>query len=335
MQTSPDLARYVRDALQEGRSGSQIRSALEAAGWTSTETDAALAGWMATADSGPVPRPVRSNAARDALFYALLFVVFGMVAGNVLALLFGQINYWIPEPGDWRRYASANGMRWSMAALIVFAPTFFFIDRSDRRATQADPARTHGTARRWLSALAMLIAVTTLLGDALYLIYTWLDGQLTARFLAKSATVAGIAVIVLAYFREDRTMPFLRVPLPASGLLMALAALSLGLSLWTIGGPAQGQVERRDSLRIKDMRTLSHDIANCTTIDRDNLPEQLDPMDCARNPARLTGFAQEVTYTRIAKTEFELCVGLEFPPRARDYGLRVDANTACISRMAR
>ena len=87
------------------------------------------------------------TAARDALFYALLFVTFGMVAGNVLALLFGQIEHRLPDPDRAVRYA-VSGLRWSIAALVVFTPTFWLLDRADARAVRADPSRLTGTIRR-------------------------------------------------------------------------------------------------------------------------------------------------------------------------------------------
>lgn len=332
MHVPPDLSDFVRDALNAGRSADDIRRSLTSADWTDTEINAALAGWQYQDGAGAVPRPIRSTAARDALFYCLLFVVFGMVVGSTLTLLFAQINIWLPEPGAAEAYGRLSGLRWSMAALLVFVPVFWVLDRKDRRATAADPARWHGTVRRWLSALAMLVATITLLGDALFLIYSWLDGQITLRFLVKSATVAVIAGVVLAYFGETRTLPKAPIPLPAGWVLIGLAALSLGLAFWRVGGPAQGQMEQRDQWRISDLRTLANDVVQCPEIDRSNLPVELDPMTCARAPARLTGFASDITYARTSSTAFSLCVEVEYPDAIPGYDLRLNDNTACIDR---
>lgn len=332
MQRAPELSTYIRDALQSGQSKDDIAKALRAADWTETEIDAALAGWLHQDGKQAVPRPMRSTAARDALFYSLLFVVFGMVVGSTLILLFAQINIWLPEPGEPAAYGRLSGLRWSMAALIVFVPVFWALDRKDRQATAADPARMHGAVRRWLSALAMLAAAITLLGDALYLIYTWLDGQITLRFLVKSAIVALIAGVVLAYFRETRTLPSAAIPLPAGWVLIGVAALSLGLTFRLVGGPAQGQMEQRDQWRMADLRMLANDVTQCPEIDRATLPDTLDPMICARNPARLTGFAREITYDRTSATAFSLCVQIEYPSAVDSYDVRLDANTACIDR---
>lgn len=313
-----------------GRSKDEIGTELRAAGWTEAEVGAALAGWMHQDGAGAVPCPIRSTAARDALFYALLFTVFGMVFGSTLALLFAQINLWLPEPDDVRPSGRLSGLRWSMAALMVFVPVFWLLDRQDRRATADDAARRHGTVRRWLSAIAMLIAALTLLGDALYLIYSWLDGQITPRFLVKAATVAVLALVVLAYFRDTRDLPLRMVRVPAAWVLTAFAVVVLALSFRVVGGPAQGQMEQRDRWRLSDLRTLANDVAVCPGINRTDLPESLDPLTCARNPARLTGYAGSITYARVSAVEFSLCTDLEYPSVVASYDLRVDGATVCL-----
>jgi hypothetical protein len=108
--------------------------------------------------------------------------------------------------------------------------------------------------------------------------------------------------------------------------------IALGLSLWTVGGPAQGQMEQRDRWRISDLRSLTADVAACSQIDRANLPGMVDPMTCARNPVLLTGYATTIIYQRIAPTEFTLCTEVEFPPAIQEYDLRVDANRVCLQR---
>jgi hypothetical protein len=332
MSVSSDLSDFVRRALQSGHSKDSIAAELTAAGWDNTEVTAALGAWQAGGATGPVPRPVRSSTALDAFFHALLFVGFGMVVGNLLTLAFGQWNYWLPEPGEVYSNWSARSLRWSMAAVIVFLPTFLVLDQRDAQRTRREPARRHGAVRRWLTALALFAAVTTLLGDALYLIYTWLDGQMTLRFLAKSATVAVVAGLTIAYFRRDATTRPRRGITPAAATVVALTVAALGLSLWTQGGPAQGRLEQVDRWRISDLRALSSDLRECNEIDRSNLPVTLDPMSCARNRGTLTGFASEVSYRRLGAQEYELCVSLDASERVRyAYGLEISDDRACLT----
>ncbi|MCK0150798.1 DUF5671 domain-containing protein [Marivita sp. S6314] len=331
MSIDPDLSHFVRNALQRGLSQDDTRAALLKAGWADTEVNAALDGWLADDIAGPIPRPVRSNSARDAFFYALLFIVFGVVVGNALVLWFGQINIRFPDSTERIYSGQVAGLRWSIAALVVFLPVFWWLDRSDRRATGGDPARRFTGVRRWLSALALLCAVIALLTDALFLIYRWLDGQMTLRFALKSATVALMALIVLAYFKDNRSR-FAALPsIPAGWILTALAIIAVGLTLMTIGGPAQGRLEQRDRARLSDLSTLSSNLSQCAALTAP-LPSEFDPMDCANAPLRLTGFAADIVYARVTDTRFSLCIDVEDPATIYTSAMRIDGNTVCQER---
>ena len=41
------------------------------------------------------------------------------------------------------------------------------------------------------------------LGDGIYAVYAFLNGELTARFAAKAVLVAGMAALVFAYYRDE------------------------------------------------------------------------------------------------------------------------------------
>lgn len=332
MNTSTDLSNYVRDALGNGRTPHAIEAALAKAGWTAPEIAVALAAWEATSDAEVVPRPVRSSAARDAFFYALLFIVFGTVVGNVLSVSFGLIGHLLPDPSEILHRSAVSSVRWSMAALIVFAPAFWLLDRADVRKIADDPARQHGTLRRWLMALAMLVAVIALMGDALYLIYTWLEGEITLRFVSKSAVVCAVSVLTLAYFGEAPSLLRWRTRQWAATVAVFVSLLCVVLSFWVVGGPDEGRAESRDRSRLTDLRILARDLERCRTTDLRPLPEALDPLTCASNRSRLSGFASEIIYTRVGDLTFDLCIDVEQPESVYDarVSVSVDGPTACI-----
>ena len=49
----------------------------------------------------------------------------------------------------------------------------------------------------------LIVAVLVFLGDGIYVVYALLSGELTARFAAKAVLVAGVAALVLAYYRDE------------------------------------------------------------------------------------------------------------------------------------
>jgi hypothetical protein len=54
--------------------------------------------------------------------------------------------------------------------------------------------------RKWLTYLTLLIAAGVIVGDFISLVFSMLSGELTLRFLLKTAVVAAIAGAGFGYF---------------------------------------------------------------------------------------------------------------------------------------
>ena len=57
--------------------------------------------------------------------------------------------------------------------------------------------------RKWLTYVSLVVAGCTLVGDGMSLVYNFLGGDLTVRFVLKSLVVAVIAGAIFTYFIGD------------------------------------------------------------------------------------------------------------------------------------
>lgn len=57
--------------------------------------------------------------------------------------------------------------------------------------------------RKWLTYVTLVIAACTLIGDAIGLVYGFLNGDLTTRVTLKFLVVAAIAGAIFLYFIRD------------------------------------------------------------------------------------------------------------------------------------
>ena len=113
------------------------------------------------------------------------------------------IDRMIRDPAEgWRFYGSSSA-RWSIASLIGFAPLFLLLNRKVARMSMGDAGRRRSLVRKWFASMTLLVASLVFLGDGIYVIYTFLNGELTARFAAKAVLVAGMAALVFAYYRDE------------------------------------------------------------------------------------------------------------------------------------
>lgn len=204
MRPSDQLAEFTRDALAAGKSRDEIRAALTQSGWAPNEVTEALDAWAEIDFPTPVPRPRPYVSAREAFFYGIMFVALAMTAWHLVALLHNLIDHWVVDPLDENsgRYALSS-TRWSIAALIVFTPTFLVLNRRTVRATKADPGKRRSGVRKWFGYITLFLASISLLGDLMAVIYALLSGDLTLRFILKALVVAGVAGAIFAYFRQE------------------------------------------------------------------------------------------------------------------------------------
>ena len=199
------LTQFVRDALSSGRSRQEIRFALVDAGWSEREITASLAAFAATDFTPPVPRPRAQLTARDAFVYLLLFTSMAFVAAYLVSLIHSILDLSLPDPGDgeWVEKNAINGVRWSIATLLVACPVFVWMTHYTSRQISEDAGRRRSLVRKWLTYAALFVAALVFFGDAVVVVYSFLMGEVTLRFILKGLTVACVAGTVFSYYLHD------------------------------------------------------------------------------------------------------------------------------------
>lgn len=315
------LHRFVHDALAAGLPRSQIEETLLAARWPRDEVESAL-GLYADVDFPlPVPRPHPYLSAREAFFYLVLFTLLYLSAWSLGALLFQFINRAFPDPtqsGALGDFILAK-LRWAVAALLIAFPGYLFLSRRIYAAARRDPEKRRSKVRKWLTYLTLFLAASILLGDLITLVYSLLEGELTARFLLKVLAVAGIAGAVFGYYlwdlRQDdlkpeeaaRRQPGLRL---FAGGVTATVLLSLLGGLYLAGSPGRARQRALDGQRETHLATIADRIDRFWS-QQGRLPGDLQELRGTRgiwvqsiqDPA--TG--EPYDYTITGESTYELC----------------------------
>ncbi len=203
MRAPEPLSAFVREAVALGRSEAEIGAALATAGWSRAEIAAGLAAWDRAPGLPPVPRPRAAASPGEALAHLVLFVALGIVAFNLWLVGLALIDRFVPDPLDPGLYVVRSDVRWAVAGLAVAWPLWAALTLRLARAEGADPGRRRSPVGRWLTAAALFLAAVTIVGDLIAVIARFLDGELTARFLAKAVLVAALAgAVFLLYARS-------------------------------------------------------------------------------------------------------------------------------------
>lgn len=202
MSDRDEVSEFVRRALSRGAAREAVEAELLEAGWAARDVSRAMETWGEARLGTPVPRPRPFVSPREAFLYGLMFLALIVTCIVLAQLAFSLIDRLVPDPVQ-DRYWNASSIRWSMATLAVFFPTFAFLSWKAETARPKEEGARISPVRKWLGYLGLFGAALALLGSAVSVIYGFLEGALTLRFILKAATVAAIAGAVFALFRRD------------------------------------------------------------------------------------------------------------------------------------
>lgn len=249
--------------------------------------------------------------ARDVFMYFLVVIVLAVSAANLGTLLFQYVNLYVPDSTQIACVGSfcQDAIRWSLASIIVVFPVLVWAWRFLQRDIAAHPEKGDARIRRWLLYLTLFVAGGFLIGDAVSLIYGWLQGSLTTQFALKILIVLYIAATVFSYFLKalHRRVGYAKA-VGWAAVVVVIAAIVVGFI--SSGSPFRVRLERLDERRVNDLQTLQNQIVSVYWQSKGTLPSKLDDL---KDP--ISGFLipvdpetkESYEYLRKGERSFVLC----------------------------
>ena len=198
-----DLVGFVKESLQHGIARADIEEALIRAGWPADQVRQALDSFADVGFPIPVPRPLISVKLREAFLYAVMFAALFVSAFNLGALSFGFVNLAFPFPQDPPEEIVRDGIRWAVSLLVVACPVFLYVAAVIRRDVRSSPGARASRVRLQLTYVTLFIASCVLIGSVAAVVYNFLDGAVTVRFVLKVLTVGVLAGSTFSYYLRD------------------------------------------------------------------------------------------------------------------------------------
>jgi hypothetical protein len=202
MPTAPDLYQFLDAARRQGATDQALVAILRGRGWPEEEAYRLLADYFESESGLAVPAYKPSSSAKDAFLYLLAFSTLATWTIGLGSAVFTLIERWFPDPVAPRNYYR-NGyyeMAGALASVMIAFPVYLWVTRYIVREWESHPEKRESAVRKWLTYIALLIAAGVVVGDLITFLTFFLRGELTARFVAKVATVLVIAAGVFWYY---------------------------------------------------------------------------------------------------------------------------------------
>lgn len=309
-----DLTAFLEHARSRGLDHATIRMLLLSAGWKEKDVAKALAEHSLAL---PVPAPPDAGGARDAFLHLTAFAALYATAIASVSLLFQFINRLFPDPAfrmeGMQEVYALQGVRWSVAIVLVAFPLFLFTSRLLLKEIRAQAEKSWSGVRRWLTYLTLFVAATALGADFITLVFFFLEGEISLRFLLKVLAVALVAGMVFVYYLRTVRMP--AATLASSrmhrGFAGAASTLTAAILVWgflVVGSPAAERVRKLDERRVQDLQAVESAISRiCLGRERLEKPEMKRPL-----PATLAEIAEEAREDRPSIVDPERGTGYEY-----------------------
>ena len=244
-----------------------------------------------------------------ALQIVAIITLFVSISG-IIALLFGLINIKYPDEaeGYWAYESAQSSIRYAIALLIVFFPAFIFLTRRVNQASRQESNFYH-TLTRWILYLALLIGGLVLLGDLVAVILTFLNGELTVRFILKAATILVVVGSAMYYYWQD-TKGYWRdneqQSIYIGAILSFLVVVALVYGYTRIDSPQVVRELRLDQQQLVDLQDMQWRI-EAYYAENGQLPDVLSAVykDISEPTAPET--REPYSYRSTGETSYELC----------------------------
>jgi len=258
----------------------------------------------------------KSNAAKFAFFYMLSLVALIFMALTSGMIIFQIINKNIPDILNlYQGRFSPSQLKFAISALIISTPIFYICLWRICKSLLSGALDKDSGIRKWLTYFILLVSSIVMLGWLVATINSFLDGELTTKFILKAITAIFIAAAVFTFYfynirREEvrEKNRIIQVYFYASLVLVIAVFIA---SLFVVESPTQTRNRKFDNFILDNFNNIDVAIASYYQ-EFKKLPEGLNELkaeysylgeDSLKDPASKILF----DYRAVDKNTYELC----------------------------
>ncbi|MBI3626763.1 hypothetical protein HY224_01835, partial [Candidatus Uhrbacteria bacterium] len=218
-------------------------------------------------------------------------------------------------------------IRWAVATTVIVFPVYVWLSSFLEKELVRYPEKREMKTRKWLIYFTLFAAAGVIMGDLVTLIYNFLEGELTLRFVLKILVVLFVAAVVFRYYLWN-----LRPELLAGRPLVkkifgwavcAVVGAVIVAGFWMAGLPQSQRLRRLDERRVSDLQNIQSQIIYFWQ-QKNKLPEDMgqlkDSLSGYEAPADLVS-GKPYQYGKSGALGFQLCADFSTSSDNPAYGV--------------
>lgn len=256
---------------------------------------------------------MQTNTARNFALQLGALISLYVSLSALITLIFGVTDIALPDALDYYSYgSSAWQIRFGIAMLVVFFPTYLMLTRMVNKIRRTETEGAYLTLTKWLIYLSLLVGGAVLLGDLVTVLLTFLNGEITARFLIKAFSLVVIVGSACAYYILDAKGYWITHEKESIryGALMALVVIiAIVFGFTHIEMPKEQRTKLLDQKRVEDLAQMQNQIGEYYRV-KQVLPANTDELASIGYGYMIPvdpETQKPYTYTAKASTTFEVC----------------------------
>jgi len=254
----------------------------------------------------------KNNSAYYAFLYIISLITLGWLAISSGIIIFQLINKYIPDAiSGYRNCYDSSAIRFAIASIIVASPIYYISTWKINKHLRAGELQKESNIRKWLSYLIILVSSVVIIGSLIAVIFGFLEGELTSRFLLKIVTMLVISGTVLSYYfydikreiitgEKDKVLKIYFI----FSLIVSIAILIL--AMFFVESPFNARNKKIDDKTVQNMSQTKNSIDTFVS-NSDRLPNTLEELKNSRYYYPKSETIENIDYKIISKEKYKLC----------------------------
>lgn len=274
---------------------------------------------------------METNTARNFALQLGSLIALYISLSAIITVVFGVINVLHPDAteGYWAYDSAQQGIRIGVAMVVVFFPTYIVLTRLVNQVRRKETG-AYLVLTKWLVYLSILVGGCILLGDLVVVILTYLNGEITLRFILKAGALLIVIGAALYYYMQDAKLYWntheKESKMYAAGAsLVAIAVLALGFM--NSDTPKEVREMKLDDQQTQNLQDMQYRIEDHYRINK-SLPADTTQLYIGVEVPTAPEGRDAYTYKTVDTDTYELCANFAYPSQSVGRDVAIPASTS-------